>query len=161
MSPQETTEPALKRLIGEINGEEVADPDADPAAKTEAIVDETSKILFDGHSPEIDDSRIKESLPELLMVLIALRQTDAHGKGIMEDLNRFFGAQLSPGTVYPMLHDLDDEGLLEMRELIQTKEYAVDDEAAVEARLQDAMRQHLTLGLVFQRALEEFETTEE
>jgi DNA-binding PadR family transcriptional regulator len=78
----------------------------------------------------------------------------------MKDINRFFGTRLSPGTVYPTLHELDEEGVLEMRELVRTKEYFINDEAAVEERLEAAMKQHLTLGFVFQRALEELEQQE-
>ncbi|MEF8808812.1 PadR family transcriptional regulator, partial [Natronomonas sp.] len=101
------------------------------------------------------------SLPELLMLLVGLRDGDTHGKGVMEDLNRFFGAQLSPGTVYPMLHDLEEEGFLEMRELVQTKEYAIDDGEAVRNELHEAMTQHLALGMVFHRALDEFDASDD
>ncbi len=157
MSSQEETGRTLQSLISELNGGAAVRTDADPAVKTEELVEETSEALFGGDPPRIDDGLIKESLPELLVVLVGLRTSDTHGKGIMEDLNRFFGAQLSPGTVYPTLHDLEEEGLLEMRELVQTKEYAIDDHDAVRSALQDVMSQHLALGLVFRRAIEEFD----
>ncbi|MFQ3318719.1 MAG: DNA-binding PadR family transcriptional regulator [Natronomonas sp.] len=154
MSSQEGQEPTLASLVTEIRRDGTTESD-DPAARTEAVVDEASETLFSGDNPNIDDGLIKQSLPELLLLLVGLRETDAHGKGIMEDLNRFFGAQLSPGTVYPALHDLEEAGLLEMRELVQTKEYRIDDTEAVRETLREGMGQHLALGFVFQRALQE------
>lgn len=161
MSSQDGSEATLQSLIGELNGIGTSESSEDPAVRTEAVVRDASTNLFDDGTPTIDDGLIKESLPELLMLLVGLREGDTHGKGVMEDLNRFFGAQLSPGTVYPLLHELEEEGLLEMRELVQTKEYAIDDADAVRDELRDAMMQHLTLGMVFHRALGEFDAEDE
>jgi DNA-binding PadR family transcriptional regulator len=157
MSSQGGSDQTLQSLIGELNGLGGSESSSDPAVRTEAVVREASGSLFGEGTPTIDDGLIKESLPELLMLLVGLRDGDTHGKGVMEDLNRFFGAQLSPGTVYPMLHDLEEEGYLEMRELVQTKEYAIDDPEAVTRDLHEAMTQHLALGMVFHRALEELD----
>ena len=84
-----------------------------------------------------------------------LRSSETHGKGVMDDIEEFFGVDLSPGTVYPVLHDLEEEGLLSMHELVQTKEYSVEDAEATAEMLRRTMGQHLALGLVFRRALEE------
>lgn len=157
MSSQGGSERTLQSLVGELNGISGSDESADPAVRTEAVIQDASASLFDDGSLTIDDGLVKESLPELLMLLVGLREGDTHGKGVMEDLNRFFGAQLSPGTVYPMLHDLEEGGFLEMRELVQTKEYAIDDSESVRRELRDAMTQHLALGMVFHRALDEFD----
>jgi DNA-binding PadR family transcriptional regulator len=160
MSSQGGSDATLQSLIGELNGSSQSDSSSDPAVRTETVVQDASTDLFDDGTPSIDDGLVKESLPELLMLLVGLREGDTHGKGVMEDLNRFFGAQLSPGTVYPLLHDLEEEGFLEMRELVQTKEYAIDDADAVRDELREAMTQHLALGMVFHRALDEFDTDE-
>ncbi|WP_336134030.1 PadR family transcriptional regulator [Natronomonas amylolytica] len=161
MSSQGGSERTLQSLIGELNGVGRSDSSSDPAVRTEAVIQDASGSLFDDGTPTIDDGLVKESLPELLMMLVGLRDGDTHGKGVMEDLNRFFGAQLSPGTVYPMLHDLEEEGFLEMRELVQTKEYAIDDGDAVRNELHEAMTQHLALGMVFHRALDEFDAADD
>ena len=154
--------PSVETLIGQLGADTTAEADTedDPAAETAALVAETAGALDEEKALDVDDGLVKESLPELLVLLVGLRESDAHGKGIMNDVDRFFGTQLSPGTVYPTLHELDEEGILEMRELVQTKEYFVGDEAAVEERFEAAMKQHLTLGFVFQRALEELERQE-
>lgn len=159
MSSQEGPGPSLESLVSDLN-ESRSTPDVDPAARTESLVEETAETMSGGSTPDIDDGLIKQSLPELLVVLVGLRTTETHGKGIMEDLGRFFDAELSPGTVYPTLHELADEGLLEMRELIQTKEYAIDDEEAVREALREAMGQHLALGILFHRAIEKLDEPE-
>jgi DNA-binding PadR family transcriptional regulator len=66
-----------------------------------------------------------------------------------------FDTELSPGTVYPRLHDLDDQGLLRARELVQTTEYLVDGDEAAGERVESAMRQHLALGCLLSVALDE------
>ncbi|WP_254840677.1 PadR family transcriptional regulator [Natronomonas marina] len=150
------TEETLQSLVSEMNGLGGGgeDGDAEPAARTEAVVEETAATLYDGDSLSIEEGLVKESLPNLLTALVELRRSETHGKGVMEDLERFFGVDLSPGTVYPVLHDLEEGGLLSVHELVQTKEYSIDDGDAARQRLEDAMGQHLALGLVFRRALE-------
>ena len=158
----ESRGPSVETLIGQLRTDTTAkaDTEDDPAAETAALIAETAGALYDEDALDVDDGLVKESLPELLVLLVGLRESDAHGKGVMKDVNRFFGTQLSPGTVYPTLHELDEEGVLEMRELVQTKEYSVGDETAARERLETAMRQHLALGVVFERALEEIERRE-
>jgi hypothetical protein len=159
VSKQTNAKPTVERLIDELGVGEATR--ADPAAQSEIVFERTFETIFDEQPSDIDDGLVKQSLPELLVMLVALRTSDTHGKGIMEDLNRFFGVQLSPGTVYPTLHDLADEGLLEMRELVQTKEYTIDDEESVRQALEGAMAQHLALGLLFQQTLDEIDTAEQ
>ena len=155
-TPQPGTEDTLQSLVSEMNGVGATE-DAEPAAQTETIVAETARALFDESTFAVDDGIIKESLPELVTTLVELRESETHGMGVMEDLERFFGADLSPGTVYPVLHDLKDDDVLSVRELVQTKEYSVEDADAACDRIEDAMAQHLAFGLVFRRALEELE----
>lgn len=155
--PRPGSEETLRSLVKEMNGVGGTADDAEPAARTESVVAETAGALYDESTLTVDEGLIKESLPELLTSLVELRTGETHGKGVMDDLERFFGADLSPGTVYPVLHDLKDDGVLSVHELVQTKEYSVDDTDAAGARLEDAMVQHLALGLVFRRALEELE----
>jgi DNA-binding PadR family transcriptional regulator len=99
-----------------------------------------------------DDAIIKENLEAILLGLISVRG-GAHGKALMGDLARFFDAELSPGTVYPRLHDLEAEGLLQVHELVRTKEYTIDDETRTRERIERAMGQHVALGAVFRSSL--------
>lgn len=112
--------------------------------------------LFPGESFQFEEEMVKGSLDELLLLLVGLRDGGTHGKGLMEDLSTLFDAQLSPGTVYPRLHDLEEDELLAMHELVRTKEYRIDDREAAREQIAAAMRQHLALGLFLQTALDEF-----
>jgi len=127
----------------------------DPAAVTAEILNETARSIEDADRLRVDHGLVTQSLEELLLMLVGLRTNDASGKGIMEDLDRFLGVQPSPGTVYPTLHDLEERGLLDVHELVQTKEYLIDDEGAAADALREAARQHRAMGQLFQRALED------
>lgn len=147
---------SVQQLYRELTSLETrSDGDAPSEHRSERVVADTMEHLFPDRSFEFDEELVKNSLDELLLVLVALRDGDNHGKGLMEDLSELFDAQLSPGTVYPRLHDLEDEGVLEMHELVRTKEYRIDDVDASRERIEAAMCQHLALGFVFYAALEE------
>lgn len=91
------------------------------------IVESVVEELFPGERFEFDEDLVKNALDELLVVLVALRDGETHGKGLMDNLAEHFDAQLSPGTVYPRLHALDDEDVLTVHELVRTKEYRIAD----------------------------------
>ena len=96
---------------------------------------------------QFDDAIIKENLDEILLLLIALHE-ETHGKELLSDLTHLFGTQLSPGTVYPSLHRLEEEDVLSMHAKVRTKEYSIDDEAFVRATVERTMLQHLAFGLL-------------
>ncbi|MUV86051.1 PadR family transcriptional regulator [Natronomonas sp. CBA1123] len=134
--------------------------DADPVSgdagnQSKEVVNAVTDQLFPGRRFRFDEELVKNSLDELLLVLVAMRDGDTHGKGLMEDLSQVFDARLSPGTVYPRLHELEADDLLEMHELVRTKEYRIDDDEDTRTRIEDAMQQHLALGFVFYSALDE------
>ena len=110
--------------------------------------------LFPDTDFRFDENLVKQNLDETLLLLIALRESGTHGKGLMDDLASLFDAHLSPGTVYPQLHRLEDEGLLQMHEKVRTKEYRVGDDEEVRTRLERSMCQHLALGYAIHLALE-------
>lgn len=128
--------------------------DAEP---TEHELEELLERVPDALATEevaFDESLVKGNLEELLLVLVSARGS-THGKELLADLSDLFDAQLSPGTVYPCLHDLEDRDVLEMHAKVRTKEYAVVDEAYVRATLERTMRQHLAFGLLLERFLSE------
>ena len=155
------TDATLRSLLKEMNGPGTEETEgATPAARTEAVIEETATALHDERTLSIDEGLVKQALPELLMALVRLRTDESNGTGVMDDLEEYFGADLSPGTVYPVLHELADEGPLSVHELVRTKEYSVEDADAAREQLAAAMGNHLALGLVFRRALEEFDDAE-
>ncbi|ELY53229.1 helix-turn-helix transcriptional regulator [Natronolimnohabitans innermongolicus] len=96
---------------------------------------------------QFDEAIIKENLDEILLMLIALHE-ETHGKELLSDLTHLFGAQLSPGTVYPSLHNLEEEDVLSMHAKVRTKEYSIADEEYVRANVERTMVQHLAFGLL-------------
>jgi hypothetical protein len=120
-------------------------------------VDIDSDILDDVLDGDWEDqsfaeAAVTQSLEEILVALIALRDDETHGTGLMEDISRLFDVEPSPGTVYPRLHDLEADGTLTRHDLVQTKQYSIRDDDAAGSLLEDAMYQHLTLGLFLHAA---------
>ena len=151
MSRNESTGASVERLYRELE-------DAETRANDEAglpaeLVGDVAEELSGGRRLGFEESLVKESLDEVLLVLVALGEEETHGKGLMSDLKTFFDANLSPGTVYPRLHQLEEEGLLEVQELVRTKEYRIADEERVRERIAGAMREHLALAAIFRNSL--------
>ena len=138
----------LRAELGEAIGEEEA------GTAVSETVSEVQASLFGDAGFSFEETHIKSSLDELLVSLVALRSADTHGKQLLDDLAEEFDTILSPGTVYPRLHELCDEGVLEQRELVKTKEYTLDDASSAEADVAAAAQQHLALGMVLRAALE-------
>lgn len=122
----------------------------------EDVMSRVGEALFDAPDGDVtvDEELVTQSLDEILLALIELREDDTHGTGLMEDMATLFGVRPSPGTVYPRLHDLDAAGVLARHDLVQTKQYMIDDEAAASDRIESAMYEHLALGLFFRAVLE-------
>ncbi|APW97401.1 PadR family transcriptional regulator [Halobiforma lacisalsi AJ5] len=95
----------------------------------------------------LDEALIKENVEEVLLLLVALRG-ETHGKELLSDFSRLFDANLSPGTVYPSLHDLEEEDVLSMHAKVQTKEYSIADDEYVRETVEETMLQHLSFGLL-------------
>jgi len=124
--------------------------------RPQEVLSVVMNTLFPGTDFRFDEDMIKQNLDEMLLMLVSLRSEGTHGKGLMDDLARLFDARLSPGTVYPQLHDLEDEGLLRMHEKVRTKEYRVGDDREVRGRLERSMYQHLALAYALYLSIEEY-----
>jgi hypothetical protein len=144
---------SVGRLYQEMVGG-LGNGDDDIEQRSEVVLEAVLDTLFDGDF-EFDEATVKANLNEILLMLVALRDSQTHGKGLMEDLEQVFGADLSPGTVYPRLHELEEEGILEVQELVRTKEYRIDDAELCRDHVEASMRQHLALGFFFKAALDE------
>jgi len=149
----------LGQLYNELrSGDVISDTDGVrlvPEQHSEAVLEDVTSTLFGQSGFQFRESVVKENLEEILLLLVAHRSSETNGKSLMSDLAAVFDTRLSPGTLYPQLHDLEDEGLLQAQELVRTKEYRIDDEDALAERVTAAAEQHLTLGLFFHAALEE------
>ena len=151
MSTNENTGASVERLYRELEDEETRTDDG--AELSAELVGEVSNGLPGSRTFDIESALVTESLDEVLLVLVGLGEGGAHGKGLISDLETVFGAHLSPGTIYPRLHELEEEGLLEVQELVRRKEYRIADGERVRERIEGAMRQHLALAAVFRNGL--------
>lgn len=115
-------------------------------SRPQEVLSYALSTLFSDTDFRFSEDVVKQNLDEVLLMLIALREDGTHGKGLMDDLGIHFQSRLSPGTVYPRLHDLEERGLLDRQEMVRTKEYLIADDDQVRAHLEHAMAQHLTLG---------------
>ena len=100
----------------------------------------------------ISDEIVTERIDEILLLLIAVRD-GACGKELLRDIRRLFGTDLSPGTVYPHLNDLADDGILEMQKLSKRKVYGLSDPDAALTRVDHAADQLLLFSFVLKAAL--------
>lgn len=100
----------------------------------------------------ISDEIVTEHIDAILLLLIAVRD-GACGKELLQDIRRLFGTDLSPGTVYPHLSDLADDGILEMQKLSKRKVYRLSDPDAALTRVDHAADQLLLFSFVLKAAL--------
>ncbi|AAV47098.1 MULTISPECIES: PadR family transcriptional regulator [Haloarcula] len=138
--------------LGDTERPESHDPPSRDAI-TESLLDPVIDDVVDGETA-VDDGLVTQSLEEILLAMIAVADGGTHGTGLMEELEAQFGAELSPGTVYPRLHELEADGTLQMHELVQTKQYGIADDAAAKEQIATSAYQHLALGLFLHASLD-------
>ena len=126
---------------------------AGQSAISASLLTAASEALDDGDAA-VDDGLVTQSLDAILLAMIVSAADETHGTGLMAELASTFDASVSPGTVYPRLHDLEAEGTLLMHELVQTKQYLIDDRARARSTIEAAARQHFVLGLYLSASLD-------
>ena len=81
-------------------------------------------VLLSTYSEDLsNDSLIKSFLD--IIVLAMLNGNPVHGYKIIADLHQTFGVLLSPGTLYPLLYHLEDDKLVEVKEVKRRKLYSL------------------------------------
>ena len=144
---------ADERLTPLVGNDSPAHGTASRDAIPESVLDSVVDDVADGNLA-VDDGLVTQSLDEILLAVIALSDEETHGTGLMETLSRLFDAQLSPGTVYPRLHDLESDGTLTVHELVQTKQYSIDDAEAAASQIERAAYRHFVMGTFLQASLD-------
>jgi DNA-binding PadR family transcriptional regulator len=76
-------------------------------------------------STRIDEEPMKNIVKAFLdvIVLAMLNGESVHGYKIIADLHKTFGVLLSPGTLYPLLYQLESEKLIDVKEVKRKKLY--------------------------------------
>lgn len=151
VSDQETDVHRLRRELGLSTGE------TSTGMTGQDVLDAVEEALGADAPAGVSTDRVRADLDELLLALVALREGGTHGKGLIDGLDELFDASLSPGTVYPHLHKLADDGVLTTHELVRCKEYRLDNDADASERVASAARQHLAIGLFLHGAAAEMD----
>ena len=134
------SDPALLQLMVD----SIGDLDPEESNSTVVSIDGTA----DGADlREIDDAIIKAKLDEILMLLVGVRD-GACGKDLMQDLRHLFGTDPSPGTVYPHLNELAEEGVFEVRELRWRKVYELADTETTFEEVETTIDRMLVFAIV-------------
>lgn len=92
-----------------------------------------------------DDEVVKENLGAVIVLLVWVRD-GSHGKQLIDDVDTLFGTRVSPGTLYPALHGLNDDAILSQHERVRTKEYRIADEERGISIIAESFLQHLAFG---------------
>lgn len=124
----------------------------------ERKLEELSQTVVDAlpvRGIHLKEELVKDNLEELLLLLIGLHG-ETHGKRLMTDVANLTDVQLSPGTLYPVLHDLESEGVLSMHKRVRTKAYEIAETEKAIAKLERSMIQHFTFGLLQYAFLSEY-----
>ena len=139
------SDPALLQLMVD----SIGDLDLEESSRTES---DGTVVSIDGTADgadlrEIDDAIIKAKLDEILMLLVGVRD-GACGKDLMQDLRHLFGTDPSPGTVYPHLNELAEEGVFEVRELRWRKVYELADAETTFEEVETTIDRMLVFAIV-------------
>jgi DNA-binding PadR family transcriptional regulator len=82
-------------------------------------IDQTKKEKLD----ELNDHLIKALLD--IIILEMLHDSPKHGYKTIAEIHKQFGVMLSPGTVYPLLYELEKVGWVEIIEVKRKKVYSL------------------------------------
>lgn len=125
----------------------VPSPEYTETRLSEDAVRSMSGWLDNEYLQSIENEQIIPQLDEILLLLIVIRGKSS-GKELRQDLNRLFGADLSPGTVYPHLSDLANDGMLNTTKLARRKVYSISDTEAVLDRVEPSVSKLLTFSTI-------------
>lgn len=136
--------------------------DVDPKAEADRVDTVLADALGATAADELPKPVVRTSLPAVVLALLEIRDGERHGKALLEDFERAFGHQFSPGTVYPVLHDLDDDGVLTLFERdTAEKNYEFEDSEAAYTRIEQRAEQHAALARFLHASLEQLDTNTE
>jgi hypothetical protein len=141
----------LRDLVGDTTS--AVGDDGRPFEDARAVREQLVAALSTSHF-RFDDSLVKHDLDELLLALLA-HEPQSHGQDLAKGLATVFGGRFSPGTVYPALHGLLDEGLVEDHEDVRSRRYEVADRSTARRRLRTTAHQHLVFAGIFLDAADE------
>jgi hypothetical protein len=130
------------------NGDVAVDVQTIGAGLSTADSEESNAIVSSLDGISLSDDLLKASLDDLLLGLIAARG-GACGKTLRSDLFTI-GYDISPGTLYPHLHDLESDGVLTKHEGVKTKEFRLANPDPVRDHFRDRIRDLFALAIALE-----------
>lgn len=127
--------------------ETVSSPEYVETRISEDAVGSMSGWLDNETLQSVENEQIIQQLDEILLLLIVIRGKSS-GKELRQDLDRLFGADLSPGTVYPHLSNLASDDILNTTELARRKIYSISDMKTVVTQVEPSINKLLTFSTV-------------
>ncbi|MFP4001438.1 MAG: response regulator [Thermoplasmata archaeon] len=103
-----------------------------------------TEVLTERFGGLINQEKIKEDiqkncLKELTILMIANRGR-IHGKKIMDEFRNMFGLSISSGTMYPILYELEENGILKKHEGVKSKKYSLNHESEAMSIARDKIK---------------------
>lgn len=112
----------------------------------------------DDRGTAVDEATVKRNLEPVLVALVAVRDRGTHGKALLGAVAHRFDVYLGPGTVYPVLHELEGESILRPHEEVtRINEYRLDDAAAAREIVAEAAGENNALAAFLREALRQLE----
>ena len=91
--------------------------------KIRLLSDKSLEKELNALSPEMADSLVKKELRNILLSLLLSKSMC--GTDLVKVLYQKFNVFISPGTLYPALHELEKEGLLQYEYKLKNKMYSI------------------------------------
>lgn len=118
-------------------------------AKPPASKDTLDESIADHLTAHVDGSMneklISAVLDDICLSIIASSAEDPCGQDVLTALDDVCSVEYNPGTVYPVLHELDAAGVLEQYQNRQQKQYRLADRKAINDRLEQTQTMLLSL----------------
>lgn len=112
--------------------------------KVRMLSDKNLENEMNNFSPEIVDGLIKKELKHILVSM--LLSNPMCGTELVKLLYQKFKVFISPGTLYPILHELEKEGLLKYEYKLKNKVYCIKEKELAEVLLKNHVKANSLLS---------------
>ncbi|GEM_PF-319690 len=118
--------------------------------KVKMLSDKNLEKEIDNLSPEMVDNLVKKELKNILVSM--LLTNPMCGTDLVKVLYQKFKVFISPGTLYPTLHELEKEGLLRYEYKLKSKIYSITKKEQAEILLKNHVNASSLLSEMLIRA---------
>lgn len=118
--------------------------------KVKMLSDKNLEKEIDNLSPEIVENLVKKELKNILISM--LLTNPMCGTDLVKVLYQKFKVFISPGTLYPTLHELEKEGLLRYEYKLKSKIYSIKEKEQAEIMLNSHAKASSLLSEMLVRA---------